>query len=237
MSQSVGLATPLSSNNRANINTPLGGGGTQLAGVESLNSQSGNLAIVGDASIGISAIGSGQLQVSTAGKPQVVGAISSSGAIVAAGALTSAGVTTGGVTCTLLACNGPASITSVTGNLPVSGILSAPTINGAGMTPSVPIPIIPANNGASGTYVIAGMRYAWGVINNGALPTLDFTAGVPAAFASPPIVIAVPLKYGPAVGFATVISTAVANCSLQLTTSGGTGFATSCNWMAFGPAA
>jgi len=238
MSQTVGLGVPLSSNNRANINTPLGGGGTQLAGVESLNAQSGNLAIVGDSSIGISAIGSGQLQVSTAGKPQVVGAISSSGAIVAAGSLTSAGVTTGGVTCTTLTCNGPATIQSIIGNLPVGGILSAPTLNGVGMTPATPVAITGQADGRpSGTFVIAGMRFMWGIVNNGATPGLNFNVGDAAAtFASAPVVTVLCGKNGAVIGYGTLVSVTTTTAALQLTTQSGTGFGTYAHWMAIGPA-
>ena len=238
MSQSVGLGVPLSSNNRANINTPLGGGGTQLAGVESLNSQSGNLDIVGDASIGISAIGSGQLQVSTAGKPQVVGPITCAGAIVATGALTSAGVTTGGVTATGLTVSGTAAIPNISGTISVATSVTTPLLYGIGMTPFPPIPIAAQTNGQpAGSFVLAGIRIMWGVVSNGNAPGLNFNAGPAAAtFSSPPVVVAVPNIYGPTVGYATIGTVTTTTCTMALTTSSATGFSTSCNWMAIGPA-
>ena len=238
MSQSVGLGVPLSSNNRANINTPLGGGGTQLAGVESLNSQSGNLDIVGDASIGISAIGSGQLQVSTAGKPQVVGPITCAGAITATGALTAAGVTTGGVTASGLTVSGSAAIPNISGTTTVATSVTTPLLYGIGMAPFPPVAATGQADGRpAGTFVLAGVRIMWGIVDNGATPGLNFNVGPAAAtFSFPPVVIAVPNKYSPAIGYATINGVTTTTCGLQLTTSSATGFSTSCHWLAIGPA-
>jgi hypothetical protein len=105
-SQPVGLGIPLSSNNRANINTPIGGAGGGIAGVVSLNAEAGNLAIVGDASISVTKIGAGQIQISTAGNPHILGPI----------------------TCTSLVDSGPATIS---GTLNVGG---ATTVSGLAVT-------------------------------------------------------------------------------------------------------
>lgn len=105
-SQPVGLGIPLSSNNRANINTPIGGAGGGIAGVVSLNAEAGNLAIVGDASISVTKIGAGQIQISTAGNPHILGPI----------------------TCTSLVDSGPA---TVSGTLNVGG---ATTVSGLSVT-------------------------------------------------------------------------------------------------------
>jgi len=91
----VGLGVPLSSNNKANPYTSLGGSGGVLTGVESLNGLIGNLAVVGDASVGVTSIGSGQLQFSTAGRPQNVGAVSAA-SVASAGAVSGASVTSSG---------------------------------------------------------------------------------------------------------------------------------------------
>lgn len=98
---SVGLGQSLSSNTNANLTTRFGSNSAQIAGVVSLNALAGNLAVVGDASIGILNIGSGQLQVSTAGNPQVVSSVTASGSIVGStvtstGLLTCAGASVAG---------------------------------------------------------------------------------------------------------------------------------------------
>jgi len=123
----AGLGVPLSSNNKANPYTVLGGSGSSLAGVTSLNGQSGNLAIVGDTSIGVSAIGSGQLQVSTTGKPQNVGAITApsatvsgavaAGTVSATSAALSGTLTANAVQVTTLVSAAQASITGATTSL------------------------------------------------------------------------------------------------------------------------
>ena len=92
MSQPVGLGIPLSSNNRANANTPIAGSGVVVAGVQSVNAQAGNLTLLGDASIDVTNIGSGQLQFSTAGNAQNFAAVScttlnASGSVTAGGAV------------------------------------------------------------------------------------------------------------------------------------------------------
>jgi hypothetical protein len=57
-----------------------------------------------------------------------------------------------------------------------------------------------------------------------------------ATFSSPPVVIATPNTYGSANGYATLGAPTTTTCSMALTTQSGTGFSTSCQWMAIGPA-
>lgn len=118
---SPGLGVPLSSNNRANPYLSLSGNGTSLAGVEALNGESGTLAIVGDSSITVSKIGSGQIQISTASNPQAFGAISCS-SLTATGAVSGATV-------------------SASGAMTSSASVSAPTFNNSTAAASVPVTI------------------------------------------------------------------------------------------------
>jgi len=132
----AGLGVPLSSNNKANPYTPIGGSSGPLAGVTSLNGQSGNLAIVGDSSIGVTAIGSGQLQVSTAGRPQNVGAITTS-SVSATGAVSGSTVSaSGAVTGATVAATGAVTGASVAATGAVTGATVAATgaVTGASFT-------------------------------------------------------------------------------------------------------
>ena len=241
MSQPVGLGIPLSSNNRANLNTPLGGGGSQIAGVQSLNAQAGNLTLLGDASIDVTNIGSGQLRFSTSGNPQNVAAINcttlaASGSATVGGAVSAASVaSTGALTAASLAIGSLLTVNSggVVGGAGVPfGIASL--INGSVESiPTTPVAVtVPANGAPSGTFVIAGVRVMWGGVNNGASPGVTFTP----AFSAVPCIVVQCVQSGGTQGYATVQFPTVSGCAVGLTSSAGTGFATAAYWMAIGPA-
>ena len=180
MSQPVGLGVPLSSNNRANINTPLGGtGGDHLAGVVSLNGLIGNLAVVGSSSVSSTVIADGQIQISTAGLPQVVGAITS-GAISANGPITAPSATLTGA------------LNSAT--VSAANSISTPALTNGSLGTTAPQPLFGVSGNqvwtaGQATMVIAGWRIIWGTTSsNGAgLAGVDFV--VPFAPGVMPIVI------------------------------------------------
>jgi hypothetical protein len=132
---SAGLGVPLSSNNKANPYRSLGGSGGQLAGVEALNGISGIVDIVGDSSIGISNIGSGQLQVSTAGKAQAVGAVSCT-TLTASGAVSGATVSSAGTVSASGAVSG-STFTNSSTNTPVAMNIASATTYNAGLSASL----------------------------------------------------------------------------------------------------
>ena len=138
MPQPVGLGIPLSSNNRANINTALSGvGGNTIAGVQSLNALAGNLTLVGDSSIDVTNIGSGQLQFSTSGNSQNFAAVNcttlgASGSVTAGGAVSGQTVAATGA----LSGNSLALTTDATigGNVIATGGVQAGTV---GLFPTI----------------------------------------------------------------------------------------------------
>lgn len=132
LTSNPGLGVPLSSNNKANPYLSLGGSGGQLAGVEALNGQSGILAITGDSSIGITFPGSGQIQVSTAGKAQAFGTVSAS-TVVASGAVSGATVSSAGAVngATVVASGAitGSTLTAAGGSVGPAGSIAALTMN------------------------------------------------------------------------------------------------------------
>jgi hypothetical protein len=178
MPQPVGLGLPLSSNNRANINTALsGGGGNTIAGVTSINAQAGNLTLLGDASIDVTNIGSGQLQFSTAGNPQNVAAITCSsvaatGSVSAGGNVTGASIaSTGALSGATLAVSGAATVGGQiqSANLLVTGSATV----GAGAS-AVSLSAAPAWGAIveTGSAVINGTIANGGTVSLGALNAL-----------------------------------------------------------------
>lgn len=154
MSQPVGLGIPLSSNNRANFNTPLGSLGPTSVGVQSLKGNVGNVTILGDASMDVTSIGSGQFQISTAGNAQNLGAVTcsslnASGAVAAVGAVNAASVSSSGaVSGATLSAPGAGIIG---GTLTTLGLLATGTSTLATATPP----------GSFGTFQ-AGVSPDWG---------------------------------------------------------------------------
>lgn len=100
--------------------------------------------------------------------------------------------------------------------------------------PSVPVAVEGSSSGLpAGTFVIAGVRVMWGLVNNGASPGINFEP----AFGAVPCIIATPIQFGTTNGYATVgDGTSTTGSSLALTTSAGTGFTTACFWLAIGKA-
>jgi len=165
----VGLGVPLSSNNRANPYTAIGGSGGQLAGVQALNGQSGILAITGDTSIGITFPGSGQIQVSTAGKPQNVAAITAS-SLAATGAITGASVSAAGA------------VNAAT--VVASGAISAGGLATLGSIAAASFGLFASGAGATGTYswVVGNVRFCVGqaTTDGGGNFALSLPTGCPA---------------------------------------------------------
>lgn len=168
------LGAPLPSATYAGTNNgyyaPRDAGGA-LVGVQSLNSYIGNVAIVGDATVGITNVGSGQIQVSTNGKAQNVASLNVSGAIsggagmTLVGSIQSAGVTTGGITCSgisstgniaTVGANDVTSTQDVVATRDVTASRSLTTSGNAGTNQIVsgsPLSILGFDNSVSGTNV------------------------------------------------------------------------------------
>ena len=174
MSQVVGLGIPLSSNNRANLNTPLSlGSGNTIAGVQSLNALAGNLTIVGDASVDVTNIGGGQIQVSTSGNPQNFGAVTCS-SVAASGSVTAGGAVSGASVTATGAVNGATVATS--GNATIGGALTTSNLVATGSATVTNAPGTFFANAATGwgSAVTSGSETIAGTLANGA--TVQLTA-------------------------------------------------------------
>lgn len=175
MSQPVGLGIPLSSNNRANINTALsGGGGNTIAGVQSLNAQAGNLTLLGDASIDVTNLGSGQLQFSTSGNAQNFAAVSCT-TLAASGSVTAGGAVSGATVAATGALSGANLTTS--GAAAIGGQVQAASLFVSGGSSLVGPATINAA-GAWGAAITSGSQTIAGTIANGATVNLGALNGL-----------------------------------------------------------
>jgi len=133
---------------------------------------------------------------------------------------------------------------------PAGGSVDIPSLADGSlqMDPAIPNIVESAGQNACGTFVIAGVRIAWGLTGNGTSPTVNFKlegASPPtpddAWFSQPPLVFATPEQNGAVVGYCTPATLGGAShtrnqCNIANTTSGGTAFGTRTYWIAIGPA-
>ena len=129
---------------------------------------------------------------------------------------------------------GLVSTPSVVANTITTPLITATNLNGLGMTP------YPPTNGTAGqqwgTFVIAGFRITWGIVNgNGSRPYYS-TAGFTPNFGQPPLVFLTSLTYYNVPSWWSVVDRQVNGMTCFGLNEPGLPFNTQCQWVAIGPA-
>lgn len=120
-----------------------------------------------------------------------------------------------------------------------TNVLTAPSIvtnfiNGLQMTPSPPIS---GNYGTQwGTFVIAGLRFMWGITNGNQSPPYYSTGTFTPNFGAVPIVLLTPYTFANVPSWWSVVDVRVNGFTSLGLNEPGRPFATQCQWLAIGPA-